>query len=276
MARFSQGVGNVQVTGAAATLRVRWPRGITDGGDTTGIAKFGPQEINGFTQTSFAAGTQATDVAAGAAAVNFKSALGGGAPNSPGIGLGYSRRLSWFTERPGGPLLDGWTCFSFRLTVAYDNPAGVIAGDLGIVLTCGNQNSVNADGLGANAGVIFGPNNVSTITLRARRANAGAQTVTDNVAAGSTPDITKFNTYDLRIVSGSNTSDPVLFGLINGVVVTPRRAWTAAAALLPPPNAVAGNFGYQFWVLNRSAGGVANMHIHEILLTAAQSEGDLD
>jgi len=271
MARFSQGTGNVQVTGAAATLRVRWPRGIVDGGDNTGVAKFGPQELNGFTTTSFAGGTQATDVAAGAAAINFKSTAG-----PTGFGVAYSRRLSWFTERAGGPVLDGWSCFSFRITVAYDNPAGVIAGDLGIIITCGNQNDVNGDGVTTHAGVIFGPNNVSTITLRARQANAGAQTVTDNVSVANTPDITKFNTYDVRVIGGSNTSDPVLFGLINNVVVTPRRAWTAAAALLPPPNAVVGNFGYQFAAVNRAGGGVANMRVHEVLLTAAQSEGDLN
>ena len=262
---------NTLVTGAASTLRVRYPRGITDGGDGTGIAKFGPQELNGYTITAYAGGTQQTLVTKGVAAVDMKSTI---AP--AGFGINYGRRLSWYTERPGGPVLDGWACWGLRLTAAFTNPGGVIPGDLGIVIWCGNGTQVNGDGLSTAPGVIFGPNNANNITLRARRVNAGPQTVTDVVPAGNTPDLTKFNTYELRIVTGSPSSDPQLFGLINGRVVTGRHLWTAAAAVLPPPDAIAGNYGYVFAVVNRAAGGVPNMYVKEVLLTAAQSEADLN
>lgn len=264
-------VANAQIAGAASVLRSRWPRGITDGGDATAVDKFGTADVNNYSITAYAGGTQQTLVVNGVAAVDFKATA-----TPTGFGVAYSRRLSWFTERSGGKLYDGWTCWSFRATLQFDNPPGVITGDCGIVLACGNNNSVNGDGISTNPGVIFGPNNADNITLRARRVNGGAQTVTDVVAAALTPTLTKFNTYDLRIVSGSASSDPVLYGLINGVVVTPRIPWTAAAALLPPPNAVAGNFGYTLAAINRGGGGVPNMYVHELLLTAAQSEADLD
>jgi len=272
MARFSQGTGNVQVTGAASTLRVRWPRGETLL-DAVGASKFGPQDTNGFQLTSLGGGASAGAVHAGVACNNFPSAIGAGAPNTVGVQVAYNNRLTWYTERTGGPVLDGWACWGLRLTVAYDNPAGVIAGDLGIMVTCGNQTVVNADGLSTLPGLLFGPNNANVITLRARAVNAGPQTVTANVALAT---MAQFHTYELRMVSGSNTSDPVLFGLIDNVVVTPRIAWTAAAALLPPPNAIAGNYGYNFAVINHSGGGVANMYIKDVMVTAAQSEGDLN
>lgn len=273
MSRLSLGVGNTQINGAGAALQARWPRGITDGGDATAPAKFGAQEYNGFGLIAYGGPGQQTLISAGAAAVDFQSTAG--APGG-GFGVQYAKTLSWYTERTGGSLLDGWSCWSIRSTFASDNPAGAFQMDCGLFITAPNQNQVLGNGVVQTLpGVVFGPANAQHIALRARAVNGAALTVNDGVAAGLTPDITKYNTYELQIFSGSAASDPVLIALINGVQVLGPYAWTAAAALLPGPGAIAGWPGYKAGVVNNANANVANLYVHELCLTAGQTAADV-
>lgn len=269
MSRLDIAAGGLTYPGAGAALRVHWPRGITDGSDATGVDKFGGQDLNGFSVTAYAGGTEATEVTQGAAAVNFKSTNG-----PTGYGVNYARTLSWFTERTGPNVAD-WNCWSWKATVAFSAAAGALAGDCGLQIWCGNHTTVNGDGTDTSAGVKFGPTDTGVIALQARRADAGALTVNTAVAAGLTPTLTNFNTYELQIITGSNSSDPQLIALINSVVVVGPVSWTAAAGLLPPPNAVAGNFGYRVALTNRGAGSVASMWVFSATLTAASNAAAL-
>lgn len=265
MSRVDIAAGGISFPGAGAALRVHWLIGYTDAGNV-GTAKFGAQDVGGFSMTSYGGGTFAPAVTAGAAGISFPSV---GA--ALGYGVNWNKRIGWFTERTG-PVTADWSCWSFRATIAFTAPTGAVGGDVGLVLWCGNQTSMNGTGADTNAGVRFGPSNVGEVRLQARQANAGALTVNTAVAASLTPDLTKFNTYEIRVVSGSNASDPVLSCLINGVKVISNVSWTAAAGLLPPPNAVAGQVGYISTLVNRSATVVANMVTSEYVITAAQSE----
>lgn len=268
--RVDTGIGNSQVTGAASQWRMFWPRGIQDGGDPTGVAHGSAQADSGFVVTAYAAGTQQTLIFAGtgAAAVDFKSTVAAG----NGFGLGVSRAFSVFNERSGGRIVSETACMEWRATIAFTNPAGATALDHGIFVLPGNQNTMQA---AANAGIQFGVSGPQQISLIARAVNGGALTVNQVVAAALTPNVTKFNTYALRMISGSASSDPVVFGLINNVVVTNRVALTAAAALLPQQNVVVGNLGYRFHVINISAANVPDMFVHDVVLTCAQNEADL-
>ncbi len=257
-------VANSQINGGAATHRMRWPRGMRDGGDPNAVDKFGGQDYNGCVLTNLTGGgTSSTIVYGGAAVIDYVGSL-----------VTYSRALSWFTERAGGSLVCDTACLELRVTAAFPNPVGVIAADYGLLIYLNNNNGVNGDGTATFPGVIFGPQNANTIQLRARAAYAGLQTVTETVAAAKTPDMTKFNTYAIRVVSGSPSSDPVLFGLINGQVVTDRYSWTAAAGLLPRADAAGGQFGYQVGFGVHSNG--LHAYIQEVVMTLARTEADLN
>lgn len=255
---------NAQLSGAAARLRIYWPDKATDTGYGT-VAKLGAQAMQQGATGTAGVGAISNTIYGG---VDVVKLLGGAFWIAPGS--------TWFTERTGGAVVCDTACVEARLTVGFDNLAGVSPADMGIVICNGGvSNGMNQDGTATNAGVVFGPQNAQTVQLRARAANAGPQTVTETVTAANTPDITKFNTYAIRIVSGSSTSDPVLFGLINGRVVTQRYPWTAAAGVLPGIGQVSGSAtGWKIlfsnWVVASGA------YVAEGCVTWAPTESALD
>lgn len=237
-------------------------------GDTNALAHGGPVPSEQVTQTSYGGGTDAVGVFAGAAAIDQISTV---AANN-GHSVIFNTRASIFTELCGGPVVDDLCCWSIRATFACQGITGPSLLDHGIFILQGNYNAWAA---GAGAGIQFGPTDVAEIRMRAKVTAAGAVTVNDIVAAALTPNLALYNTYELRAISGSNVTQPVCFGLINGQVATPKRQFGAAAALLPGPSKVGGFYGYSFGLINISAGVVPHMWVHEIVITGAQKEADL-
>lgn len=269
--RADNAVGLTQVTGAAASIRSRWPTDETNGGNVLSLAHLGTTPVWAWTATSYAAGTQTQLVFAGSDAVAFQSTAAGG----NGYGVTFNARTSFFTELTGGPVIEDCCCWSIRATIAYPVPVGASLLDHGIFIYAGVNNSMFANGTN-KAAVQFGATGPAEVRLRAIQAQGGPVTVNDIVPSGLTPNLALYNTYELRVISGSNVQLPQVFGLINGQIVTPRRPWGAAAALLPGPAAQGGGFfGYTLGALNISAGNYPNMYVHEVVVTAAQSERDL-
>lgn len=267
--RLDTAIANTQIPGAGASLRLRWP-GIFNSNVSLG-AKFGTGAGN-YSVTNSGGFSLSNILYKGMACIQF------GSNNTAWSWTGVAN-LAWLTERPTVPLTIDHNCYSIRATCAFVT-TGPLTGDYGILIGCGgnlNNGQMNHFGAATNAGVCFGPTDVGTISLRARATNAGPLTLNQVIKTGF--DTTVFHTYELHIVTGSPSSDPVLFGLIDGVVVTPRISWTAASALLPNPNQGQGSqpFGYTIGWTNQSglAVGASNMNIREVLITAAQDEASL-
>ena len=262
-------IANSQIPGAGSSLRLRWP-GILNSQLSLG-AKLGPAAGN-YTVTNTGGFSVGAVLYKGMAALQF------GSNNTAWSWTGVAN-FSWMTERPVAPLTLDHNCYSLRVNAAFVT-TGPLVGDYGLLIGCGgnlNNSQMNHFGAATNAGICFGPTDVGTISMRARRTNVGALTLNDVIKTGF--DTTQWHTYELRIVTGSPSSDPVLFGLIDGIVVTPRYSWTAAAGLLPNPNQGQGSqpFGYTFGWTNQTglAVGASNMNVREALITAAQSEAFL-
>lgn len=278
MARIDTAVGNTQVTGAAASVRYRWPEHGNNGGSGNALAHLGTVPDLTFSVVSYAGGGQARTKFAGAAAVAFKSTVAAG--NGFGINWG-SNRIDLLTARPGGTLVHDFRCMSIRATIAYDLAAGASLLDHGICIFTGNQNSMFPGGANPSAGVQFGctglVGGLPEYRLRSVIAQAGAVVVNDIVSAANSPSMQLFNTYEIRYIGSPNAAtDPVFFALLNNVVVTPKHIATAGAGLFPPPDAQGGGqLGYNVGCLNISAANFPNMYVSEFVLTFAQSEGDL-
>ena len=265
---------NVEIPGAGAVLRQEWPS--TQSNVSTGsAAKFGISPLNPL--SSLGGVSPAQTLYGGAACAQFPSAAA-----DTYSGLTFATNISFYTERTGGAVLDSWSCWSLKLTAAFPALAADIDMDVGIVLGCGgtsslNYGAVNGPGTLTQAGLIFGPTGNGHIALRARAVIGGAETISEQVAAALTPDLTKFNTFEVQFITGSASTDPVVFGLVNGVVVTARYALTAAAGLFPNPLQGSGSnkWGYSYNFLNRSAGNYANVYMKKARLTAAQNAAAL-
>lgn len=270
---FDSAVGLSSVPGAAATIRKRWPHSITDPGGANSVAHLGAQTLDGWTVTAYAGGTNTTiGNVAGSVAIGFNSAAAG-----VGFGVADASRYTWFTERTGGPVVDEWSCYEARCTMQVPNLAGANALDAGLAIFCGNTNQVLK---ATNPGVILYFSNAQQMKLASRLVAAGALVMNDTIAFPAGFDITQWHTYALRVVTGSNSTDPVLTVLIDGSVVTAgaqaqRISWTNAAGLLPANNAVAGQVGYTFSILNTSDGNVASLRFRDFTVTVAQSEAAL-
>lgn len=267
--RLDTAIANTAIPGAGASLRLRWP-GVLNGLVTLG-AKFGTGVAN------YSAGNGGS-FSTGLILYKGMACWQYGSNNSAWSWSGVSN-FSWMTERPTVPLTLDHNCYSMRMNAAFVT-AGPLTGDYGLLIGCGgnlNNGQMNHFGAATNAGVCFGPTDVGTISLRARATNAGALTLNEVITTGF--DTTQWHTYELQIVTGSPSTDPVLFGLIDGVVVTPRVPWTAAAGLLPNPQQGQGSapFGYTFGWTNQTglAVGASNMNVREVLITAAQDEASL-
>ena len=232
----------------------RWPRRmgrrgrrgpLTGGGriyvlaDATAVARGGAAAAQNMTNAS--SGTSAVDIHAdgGAAATRFT-------PGTGGHIFKFNDRISFLTERPGGDLKAWNSCWEVRAVFRFDNPTGAVLGDTGVLIGVSTVGYMDTDGATSAAGVKFGPSlGPGALRLRARAINGGAYSVDELVLPSKTPDLTKYNTYALRVVSGLGEQDPYLVGLVNGNEVTDRYPWTAAAAVLPQPDAVsAANVGY--------------------------------
>lgn len=270
MSRFSGAIEQVSITGAASRIRLYWPSDPNSPSAAVTISKYDRQPLTTITQTASGGSLTAAIVYSGADCIEQVIAAGGNLQ-----WLKLTRNMSLFTERTAGMVNDEYSCFSIRATLAWDNIANASISDIGLAMFCGNLNNQLFSAAPKNSGITFGPTDIATIALRAMK--GGATTVNEVVAAGLTPTLTNWNTFELRCVSGSPTSDPVMFGLINGQPVTQKYSWTAAVGLLPPPN-VYGQHGYLLGVGCANPNANANLihqYIHEICWTAAGSEAAL-
>jgi hypothetical protein len=271
MARSDNAVGLTQVTGAAAAIRERWPQDDGSYAGVTAISHLGTVPALNFAHVSYAGGVEVTSIFAGANSDGFQSTVAAG----NGVGVFWGGRAAWFTELTGGPLVNECACWSLRATIAYDPFGAQSFLDQGIVVLAGNNNSMFANGTN-KAGIQFGATNTAEVRFRAIAVQGGAVTVNSIVNAAVTPLTGLYNTYEIRIISGSNSLLPQAFGVLNGQIVTPRFSFGVAAGLLPGPAAEGGGFtGYTLGVLNISNANVPTMHVQELVVTAAQSERDL-
>ena len=110
------------------------------------------------------------------------------------------------------------TVTRFAVLAGYDNPAGAITGDYGLVIGVGrNPTTVNS---GANnMGVVFGPTTTSTIGVVIRQTDAGAISLNQALPAAFQPaDITELNLYEILITAASATQDAIWQFFVNGRV----------------------------------------------------------
>ena len=93
------------------------------------------------------------------------------------------------------------------------------------------------------AGIEFGPRANNRITLLARANQGGAVTLAQDVAANYMANIdpTKWNAYELRIISATDQTPAVLKPFINGVQVIPSIIWQPGVVL--PDQVVTGGTG---------------------------------
>lgn len=258
------------VPGAAATIRKRWPHSITDPGGANASGHLGPQTQDGWTVTAYAGGTNTTIAnVVGSVAIGFNSAGGG-----VGFGVADAARYTWYTERTGGAVTDEWCCYEVRCVMQVPNLGGANNLDCGLNIYCGGTNQVLKT---TNPGVSLRFSNAQEMKLASRLVAAGALVIDAVVGLPGGFDITQWHSYAFRVVSGSPSSDPVLYMLIDGNVVSAagqpaRIPWTAAAGLLPQNNAVAGQVGFNFGIINLSDGNVPSLRFRDMTVTVAQSE----
>lgn len=269
MAQQPTFAANVEVRGAASRLRVYWPARQNYNG--YGYDKFGYVDNAGFGFGGSGAGLSEA-LYAGVLCQRLQSS------NTPDGNWVQWNQVSWFTERVGGAIIDESACFEMSVTVAYGGIAGgpvPLTFDSGLYISDLLQNGKPFNSV--SAGVEFGVVDTGVVSLRAYANNGGGvPQINETVAAALTPDVTKMNTYGVRCITGSPSTDPVLYGLINGQVVTQRYSWTAAAGLMPRPNNNAGNPGYVVGFTNYSNGILQSAYVHELRLTLAATEADLD
>lgn len=254
--------------GSGRTFDWRWPKSLGNA-DAAALMRGGAQ-----TAQNVAGGTSGT------AAIGI-AAVGGSACTVITTGTGgawwtFNDRLSWMTERPGGAVADWNNCMEFRAVMRFDVPTAAVLGDTGVMIICGSGvGAMDSDGATTAPGVKFGPAGPGVIRIRSRVVSgAPGYVVDDAVSAANTPDLTKWNMYALRLVTGDPAADPYLVGLINGIEVTARYPWTAAAAKLPGPAAYSAvNVGYQpqFGVRPGGAGIIPTAGVRYLRILAAES-----
>lgn len=232
-----QGPVTPYAPGAGRTFEWRWPP-YAGQGNATAVGRLG----SGTFQNSATGGTGAT-VGVG---------KWGGAPattitHAPGLSWvsHFNDRISIQTERPGGDLLAWCNCWEVWCLAAFDINAA-ITGDVGAMLHDFSGGYVDRDGDAASAGVKFGPVGPGVVRFRMRAVNAGPYSVDEAVAAAQTPNLSLFNKYAIRCVSGLASQDPYVVALLNDVEVSQRYSMTAAAGKFPAADAVSGaNIGYE-------------------------------
>lgn len=270
MSRFSQGIGSANLPGVPSRMRVYWPDDLSSNSAGSFASKYGPQPNSSINQVSSGGSLTASIVYAGVECEEQIVTL-----LNTYQWLKLNHAVSWFTERVGGTLVDEYSCFSLRATLSWDAITTPSISDIGLAIFAGTANNLLQAAIPPNSGVVFGPTDLTHIALRG--AVGGVQTVNQVVAAGLTPTLTGWNTFEIRCISGSPNTDPFIYGLINGQVVTTKVPWTAAAGLLPG-NGDQATHGYLFSVGVANPAGTANtvhQYIREICWTAAGNESDL-
>ena len=254
----------VAPAGAGRTVDLHWPRDL--GNAASFIARGG---VDSLVQVLTALdGTAAiTLVAVNGMAVTRIACGNGGA-----VAYMSANRITFFTERPVGPLRSSRSCWDIGMIARFDAPTGVIAGDAGVMVNAGVSQEINGTGALTQPGIMFGPTGPGAVAVRARRMNAGPITLNQAVAAPLVPDVTQFHDWRIRIVTGDSNADPYAVCMIDGVPVTDRFSWTAAAAILPPPDGfAANNVGYRPSWAARGNGLIANWDIVETYVRAAET-----
>jgi hypothetical protein len=137
--------------------------------------------------------------------------------------------------RGSAPLygLDEYMCWRVAMYAAYDNPTGVVTGDLGLQLGVGGNVCPRAC---TQAGLIFGPVNTGQIGVFVRQADAGAVTFNAPLAAAFQPaDMTDWHLYEMRFTGADVNREATLRFMIDGVT-TLTLSWGAGTVLPIPPN----------------------------------------
>jgi hypothetical protein len=115
------------------------------------------------------------------------------------------------------PGLEEMNMTRIAVLAGYDNPAGAITGDYGLVVGTGRQVTTLRSGAN-NMGVMFGPITTSTIGVVIRQTDAGAITHNAALAAGFQPaDITEMNLYEIVIQGASTSADALWTFYVNGM-----------------------------------------------------------
>jgi len=258
----------VQTPGAARTLDLRWPFGMGTG-DASFLQRLG--QSSGIGVTNSIENTAAWNVvnSLGIAITRANMGATGGAWFYPGATV-----YSWLTERPGGVVSMTRNCFDFGIVCRFDAPTAALLGDVGVGICCGTNSEMNGPQAApvTNPGVMFGPTGPGAVSLRSRLAGAGPYVVNELLAPTITPDVTEYHDWRLRVVTGSSNFDPYLVGMIDGIEVTQRYAWTAAAGKLPSPSAfAANNTAFKPLWACRAGGNIANWDFAEAYLRAAET-----
>jgi len=254
----------LQTPGAGRTIDLHWPRDL--GNAASFIARGG---VDSLVQVLTALdGTAVINLVSvnGMAVTRFASGNGGA------VAYMSANRITFFTERPVGPLRSSRSCWDIGMIARFDAPTGVIAGDAGVMVNAGASQAINGTGALTQPGIMFGPTAPGVVSVRARRMNAGPLTLNQAIAAPNVPDVTQFHDWCIRIVTGDAEADPYAVCMIDGVEVSARFAWTAAAAILPPPDGfAANNVGYRPSWAARGNGLIANWDVVETYVRAAET-----
>ena len=260
----------MQAPGAGALLRVSWPNGADQFGNTNSWQKFNSTLTGGAQVVALNGGTQTTPFIQKGRSCMRQNATAAG---PTGSGVGATIKAPFLTERSGGALQTDALCWSFRADIAMDAlvaPLG--AKDYGVTLLMGSRS--NPPQRANQAGVTFGPTDANRVKLRAKAADGGANTIDVDVTGGTTLDVTAWHTYELQGSSGSSTTDPFLQAFIDGIPVTQKFSWTAAAALLPPLTIAVGFPFFQLWVHNATDLNTSQ-YVGGFTFTVARTVNDL-
>lgn len=270
MSRFGSAAGSAQQPGGGALLRIDWPNGADQFGNTNSWQRFNSQSTGAAQTVALAGGTiTAPVVQLGRAAARLNATAAG----PTGSGMGFTIKPQFMTERAGGAQQTDGLCCCFRADIAMDAlvaPLG--AKDFGITLLMGSRS--NPPQRANQAGVTLGPTDANSVKIRAKAADGGANTIDQLVTGGATLDVTKWHCYQFNCVSGSSTTDPFLQAFIDGIPVTQKFSWTAASALLPPLTVAVGFPFFEFWVHNASDIN-SSLYLGGMSITVARTEADL-
>lgn len=164
----------------------------------------------------------------------------------------------------------------FIAVLAYPLLGGALgaAADLGMEIRVGNIASLNNGA--TRPGIMFGPVDAGLIGLRIRKAFGGAYTLDRQLtfAQAGVVDITKFNVWELRIVSADAAQPAKLKALINGVQFGNPVDMSAAAGILFDHAVAGGGFaGWKLRLMNTNTGNYT-FYCNEYHAITAADESD--
>jgi hypothetical protein len=112
-------------------------------------------------------------------------------------------------------LVDDFRCWSASVILAFDAIPGAVTGDIGLVIGAGTRFNIRTP---ANqfCGMEIGPSNTGVISVFIRQHDLGA--VTFNQATPDQPDMTQFNSYEIRMIGATALADGQVQFLLNGRV----------------------------------------------------------